>query len=173
MSEPSIGVVSVSTPEGFKDFVALTSADAAFSGGLITEAILGVLKRPLSAEGTITPDNFLANSVFSQFLAYVIAKHGPQDPQLQAEAARIGQGSIAVVDQRTPTPEGPFPPEDIIGAFPVENGKVPAGSYLASPNHKLLTSHGFFQLNRNLTERLHEELAAVAARRNGSANPGA
>jgi hypothetical protein len=165
MTESSVCVVNVVTPEGAKDYVALTSANAAFSGGLVPEAILGILKRPLIPEEPITPDIFIPNSVFSKFLADVIARYGPEDADLQAEAARIGQGSVVLVDCRTPTPEGPVPPEDIIGVFQVEDGKVLPGSYLASPNHKLLTTDGFFRLNRVLTERLQQELTAQGPNR--------
>ena len=172
VTETSIGVITVATPDGMKDYVALTSAATAFSAGLLPEAILGVLKRPLHDGGTITPDNFIPNSVCAKFLAHVIAKHGPQDPELQAEAARVGKGYVILVDQRTPTPQEPVPPEDILGAFEIKDGKVPAtDSYRASPNYKLLTKDGFFKLNRTLMARWQEELAALAAR--PGASPGA
>jgi hypothetical protein len=54
MSEPSIYVCRVATPEGFKDYVTLVSPDAVFSGGLIPEAILGVLNRALNPGEPIT-----------------------------------------------------------------------------------------------------------------------
>jgi hypothetical protein len=43
MSETSIYVCHVATPEGFKDYITLTSPDAALSEGLIPQTILGVL----------------------------------------------------------------------------------------------------------------------------------
>ena len=170
MIESSIGVVNVVTPEGPKDYVTLASPDMAFSGGLIPEAILGVLKQPLAASGTLTPDNFITNSVFRKFLAGVIAKHGPDSADLQAEAKRIGKGYIVVVDLRTQTPQG-APPEDIMGAFTVEDGKVVAGSYRASPNHKLLTAGGFFRLDSFLQECLTRELTALASGPEKPSNP--
>jgi hypothetical protein len=163
MTDSSICVIKVDTPEGAKDYVALTSARTAFSFGLIPEAILGELKRPLSSEEPITPDNFMANSVFRSFLADVIGRNGPQDPDMQAEAARLGQGYIAVIDQRAPTPQGPVSPEDIMGIFGVHGGKVVPGSYQASPNHRLLTGDGFFRLGRFLDARLQQEVAARAS----------
>jgi len=168
MTEASINVIMVATPDGMKDYVALTSADMTFSAGLLPEAILGVLKRPLSDGGTITPDNFIPNSVCVKFLAHVIAKHGPQDPELQAEAARVGKGYVLLFDQRTPTLDGRVPPEDIVGAFEIKDGKVATDSYRPSPNYQLLTKDGFFKLNRNLMERWQEELAALAAQAGAS-----
>ena len=50
----------------------------------------------------------------------------------------------------------------MLGFFEIKGGKVVPGSYQASPNHRLLTNHGFFRLDRFLEERLHQELAARA-----------
>ena len=108
--------------------------------------------------GTLVPDNFVANSVFRTFLNSVIAEWGPADPELQDEARRIGNGTVVVIDRRTPTPEGAVPPEDIIGAFVAEDGKV--GAYMASPNHRLLTEQ-YFRLGDRLEDRLRQELAAL------------
>ena len=163
MIESLISVINVASPEGPRDYVALISPEIAFSAGLYPEAIMGVLKRPLDANGGVTPDNFIPNSVFVKFLASVIATCGADDPELREEARRIGTGSVVLVDRRTPTPDGPVPPEDIVGAFKVENGTV--GAYLASPNHRLLTEHGFFRLNDRLEQCLQSELAALAATR--------
>jgi hypothetical protein len=171
MSETSIYVCHVATPEGFKDYITLTSPDAALSEGLIPQAILGVLNRALGPEEPITPDVVAPNSVFTKFLAFVIARHGPEQPGLVAEAGRIGKGHVFLVDQRTPTPQGPVPPEDILGAFRVEDGNVVPGSYMASPSHRLLTSNGFFQLDSKLMDCLQRELVAQSANRPGESEP--
>lgn len=171
MPAPSIYVCHVATPEGFKDYVTLTSPDAAFSKGLIPEAILGVLTHALGPEEPITPDIVAANSVFTKFLAFVIARHGPEQPGLVAEARRIGEGHVVLVDQRTPTPQGPVPPEDILGVFRVQDGTVVPGSYMASPKHRLLTSNGFFQLDSKLMDCLQRELVARSANRADGSDP--
>jgi hypothetical protein len=171
MTDLSISVIPVDTPEeGWKYYVALTSARMAFSVGLIPEAILGILERP---DEPIAPGNFTANSIFRKFLADVIARNGPDDPDMQAEAARQGEGSIVIIDQRTRTPGGSIPPEDIIGVFEVKGGKVVPGSYQASPNHRLLTGDGFFRLGRFLNERLQQELVAKASEATKSSDAGA
>ena len=165
MTKPSIYVCHVATPEGFKDYVTLTSPDAVLSEGLIPQAILGVFNHTLGPEEPITPDSVTPNSVFTKFMALVIARHGPEQPALVAEARRIGNGHVFVVDQRTPTPQGPVPPEDILGAFQVQDGNVVSGSYMASTNHRLLTSNGFFQPDFKLMDCLQRELAARSANR--------
>ena len=81
---------------------------------------------------------------------------------MQDEARRIGNGTVVVIDRRTPTPEGAVPPEDIVGAFVAEDGKV--GAYMASPNHRLLTEQGFFRLGDRLEDHLRQALAALATK---------
>lgn len=169
MTKPRIYVIDVAAPDGPKNYVTLTPPAAVFSEGLIREAILGVLKPEWAPHEPITPDVFVPNPAFAEVLAEVIALHGPKQPRLRDEARRTGTGYVVLVDQRTPTPEGPVPPEDILGVFRVEDGNI--GPYRASPNHRLLTSNGFFQLDDALTEILLQELAARSASRDASRMP--
>lgn len=172
MAPYSFNVFVTNTADGTRQFVALASPTAAFTGGLRAEAIVGELTSPLGSEQPISPDSFVANSVFRAFLSDVIARNGPDDPGMQAEATRLGQGYIAVIDGRTPTPEGPVPPEDIIGVFGVSDGKVVPGSYQPSPNHRLLSKHGFFQLSPFLGERLQQQLEAQPGTPQSRSDPG-
>jgi hypothetical protein len=87
-------------------------------------------------------------------------------PGLSAEAKRQGEGLVCVVDQRTPTPQGAVPPEDIVGVFEIKNGQVVPGSYQASPKHMILSANGFFRLGSELQPCLLEELAALIGRLN-------
>lgn len=170
MTDSSISVIIADTPEGAKHYVALTSARIAFSRGLIPEAIVGLLERP---EEPITPDNFTANSIFRRFLADVIARNGPDDPDMQAEAARQQNGYVAVVDLRRRARSSDIPAKDIMGCFTVKDGKVVPGSYQASPNHRLLTAEGFFQLDAWLGQCLVQELEARMGDAASSIDPGA
>jgi hypothetical protein len=167
MSEPSVYVCRVQTPEGEKDYVTLLRPEHAFSRGLAPEAIIGVLTRPLASGEPITPENFARNRVFVEFLHRVIAHRGPSLPDLITQARRQGDGWVVVIDLRTAAPEGPIPPEDIFGAFEVRSGSVVPGSYRASPRHKILTAHGFFQLPADLQTALAEELASLGGTAEG------
>lgn len=160
MSNPATYVCRVDTTEGTRDYVTLWPPDIAFSKGLIAEAIVGILHQELGADETIKPELFSRNSVFHRFLHEVIARCGPEIPDLNAEAARVGFGFVAIVDQRTPTPDDQVPPEDIIGAFEVRDGTIVPELYRPSPNHRLLTIDGFFQLDPLLARCLLRELAA-------------
>lgn len=160
MNEPSVYVCRVDTAEGDKDYVTLIPPEVAFTQGLAPEAIVGVLSRPLQPDEPITPEMFARNPVFVEFLHEVIARNGPTQPGVLAEAKRLGNGFVVVVDRRTPTPEGPVPPEDIIGFFKIDSGKVVEGSYQRSPNHRILSANGFFRLDPGLHKCLLKDLAA-------------
>src|SRR5262245_11192596 len=129
MTELPLIVCSVDSPEGPKDYITCLNHEHVFQHGLPAEAIVGVLLRPLEAGEAITPGVFARNRTFVEFLHSVIARRGPTLPGLIAEAKRQGEGWVYVIDQRTPTPHDAVPPEDIIGAFKIENGQVVPGSY--------------------------------------------
>jgi hypothetical protein len=67
---------------------------------------------------------------------------------------------IYIIDQRTPTPEGSVPPEDIIGAFEAAGGKIVPGSYQANGEHMILSPAGFFRLGSELNQCLLREIAS-------------
>lgn len=169
MTNLPITVCRVDTPEGSKDYVTCLSHEVFLQHGLPAEAIIGVLLRPLKSGEAITPNVFARNRVFVEFMHKVIARRGPDLPGLIAEAKRLGEGWVYVVDQRTPTPQGAVPPEDVVGAFEIKNGQVVVGSYRASPKHLILSANGFFRLGSELQPCLLEELAALAG--GGGANP--
>ena len=132
--------------------------ETVFERGLMPEAIVGELLRPLEAGETITPEIFARNPAFVKFMHEVIARRGPGLPGLIAEARRQVDGIVCVIDQRTPNPEGHIPPEDIVGVFAVKAGSVVPGSYQNCPKHQLLSARGFFQLVEELQTCLLEEL---------------
>jgi hypothetical protein len=154
-----ISVCWVHTPDGVKEYVTCLPQEQVFARGLPPEAILGVLLRPLAAGEAITPDVFARNRAFVDFLHAVVARRGPGLPGLRSEARRQGDGWVYIIDQRTRTPQGPVPPEDIVGVFAVKDGEVVPGSYKRNPNHRLLSADGFFWLAPELQACLLEELA--------------
>jgi hypothetical protein len=156
-----IFICRVDSPEGETDYVTCLRHEHVFANGLPSEAIIGVLLRPLGSVEAITPEVFSPNRVFVDFMHGVIARRGPQLQGLIAEASRQGNGLVVVVDQRTRNQEGRIPPDDIIGVFEVKNGQVAPGSYTPSPNHVRLSPDGFFQLDAELQMCLLEELSAL------------
>src|SRR3954451_5206035 len=101
MSEQSVHLCVVNTPEGEKHYFTVLPMDVVSSKGLIPEAIVGVLLRPLGPGESITPEAFARNSVFVKFMHGVIAKYAPLEPGCGEEAKRLGTGWIYIVDRRT------------------------------------------------------------------------
>jgi hypothetical protein len=128
--------------------------------GLPPEAIIGVLLRPLEPGEAITPAVFARNRVFVDFMHEVVARRGPHLLGLQAEARRQRDGWVYIIDQRTRTPQGPIPPEDIVGVFAVKGGEIVPGSYQRSPRHLILSADGFFRLGAELQACLLDELVS-------------
>lgn len=119
MTDPMLHVCQVRTPDGETEYVSLLPPEPSFARGLIAEAIVGMLSAPLSEGEAITPARFARNPAFVEFLHSVIARRGPNLPDIVAEAQRPGDGWVYLIDGRTRTPDGPVPPEDLIGAFAV------------------------------------------------------
>src|SRR5579884_245191 len=158
MAETQIFVCTVETPGGPKDYITLVEPKLAFAHGLAPEAVVGVLSRPLESGEVITPDLFARNRQFVDFLHEVIEREALQQPGFQAEAQRLSNGWVYIIDQRTSTPGGPVPPEDILGGFEVKDGTVVAGSYQANPRHQILSARGFFRLDDELLACLLREM---------------
>src|SRR3982750_3286222 len=100
MSERHVHICVADTPEGEKHYFTVLPVDVVFSKGLIPEAIVGVLLRPLATGEPITPDVFSRNSVFVKFMHEVIAKYAPLEPGCSEETKRQGTGWIYIVDRR-------------------------------------------------------------------------
>lgn len=154
-----ISICEVATPDGKVSYVTLAAPEDAGRQGLVSQQIVGQLLDAQRTDDLFAPDNFARNRAFVEFMHDVIRKHGPSVPNLIAAARSQADGWVYVIDGRTPTPEGPVPPEDIVGGFEVKQGEVVADSYQANPNHRVLSPRGFFQLDSVLQARLLDELA--------------
>jgi hypothetical protein len=150
----------VDAEEGPVKMIAALPPEAAVESGLPSPAVAGTVPRD-AAE--ISLENFTPNPEFSDFLNFVIAKYGADDPALREQAAAQGDGWIYMVDLRvddTGDDDGiaDIATEDILGAFRVEKGEVVAGSYRGNPNHRLLNERGLVRVDAWVEERLVEEL---------------
>ena len=145
------------------DYATVLPPEVFSKAGAAGEAIVGALPRGGgNGDASVSPEGFVPNEVFSRFLHSLVAEHAPSIPSIQAEAERIGNGWVSVIDRRTPNPKGPVPPEDIIGAFQVTAGRVVPGSYVAGEGYRLLTERGFFHLDDGLHKKLVDELITRA-----------
>ncbi len=160
-SDFPINVCSVRTDAGFQDYVVWIPVETAFKFGLPPQAILGRLSRPLQTGEAITPSIFQSNKAFVVFMHEVIDRLAPTTPSFPLQATSIYKGWLYLIDQRTPTPEGNVPFEDIVGAFEIEDGKVVSGSYQPNPKHRILSANGFVNLGHDLQACLRSELSSL------------
>lgn len=161
MTQLPINVFHVDTVEGVKIYVICAPIESAFENGTPGQAILGQLSRPLKPGDSIEPEIFVSNRMFVDFMHQVIREHAPKIDGLKQEAQRQRTGWVYIIDQRTETPAGDVPPEDIVGAFMVSFGQVVPGSYHPNPNHQILTHRGFLQIGPELETVLLEELSKL------------
>jgi hypothetical protein len=139
--------------------VSLLPPDAvAALGALPAKAICGELIGDERAETSFRP-----NPAFVEEMHRVIADTGPRSPALAKTARRQKEGYVYVIDLRTPQGvQGAVPPEDIIGAFKVEQSRVVPGSYRRSPQHKIFSRNGLVRLPPDLNDALIAALKASA-----------
>jgi hypothetical protein len=140
----------VRTNDGPAAYLAVLPPDIVEAIGLPNDAIVGVVG---SRDGIFAP-----NAAFFDVLHGVVARDGPVEAGLRAEANRVGRGWLYVVDQRTLAPGGPVPPEDVVGYFAVEDGRTLPGSYTPNPRHQFVTRQGPFRLPGQLHARLVEAI---------------
>lgn len=141
---------------GDKTIIALATVSEAQLSGLSPRQIVGQLIQPSTAD-VIESTNFARNPAFVEFMHDVIRRHGPRLPGLQAAARSQLEGHVFIIDGRTASPEGPVPPEDIVGGFQVHKGLLDESSYSANPNHRLLSDRGLARLDSHLVELLQAE----------------
>ncbi|GAB1261919.1 hypothetical protein [Aurantivibrio plasticivorans] len=87
------------------------------------------------------------HTTINGFCEKILAK----DPSTLEEAEGIENGWLYIIDQRTPTPETTVPPEDIIGAFIIEDGKIK--EFKSNNNHRIVTNNGVTNFGRDKEEQ--------------------
>src|SRR5689334_6906423 len=106
------------------------------AGGLPPEAVAGQIK---DIRGDISPENFVSNMRFLEFLHSVISAAAPKDPDYLAAARAQGNGWLCIIDLRTPEGlQGNVPFEDMIAAFEVRDGCLVAGSYWGNEEYRVV-----------------------------------
>jgi hypothetical protein len=165
--DPVYHVYRVSLPEGLRDVVSLLPEEIVFASGLKLPAIVGVCTELVSAAVPLSSNSLRPNPEFVKLVHEIIASNGPGLPELQAAATEQVNGWVYVIDARTPTPAGDVPPEDILGRFEVNDGRLVSGSYQPSPNHQVWSSRGLFKLDDRLQVRLLERLREIVAQPDG------
>ena len=165
MSEPPLYICCTHTSEGTKDHLTLLSPVITSSLGLVTEAIVGTLLKPLlPGTHSINPDAFAFNGAFVDFMHEVIIREAPSQPGAQGEAKRVGEGWIYIIDERAGARGTAVSPEDLIGAFKVRDGQIVPESYSPNRGHRILSERGFFKLEAGLLKLLLQALVVRSSR---------
>lgn len=135
----------------------LTPEEVNKAGGLSSVVVCGMF------EGEETkPEFFRENKFFVDFMHSIIETKGKELPSLNEVAKRQKNGYLYIIDFRTPEGiMGNVPPEDIIGAFKVENGEIVQNSYQRIIAHKIFTKNGLVKLPPGLNELFLEELRKI------------
>jgi hypothetical protein len=139
-----------------------------FEHGLPRSLIVGELmdaeQEVMSDEpGGLDYERFRPNAEFVRLLHAVLARHVRDCPGILAEAQRLGEGSVYVIDARTPTPRGAVPPADIIGEVAIRSGNPVA--YRGSPRYEVFGRNGLMRLDPWLEERFGEEILKLTQER--------
>jgi hypothetical protein len=144
MAEELEGYVYVIKSEnGFVHYVAFLPHALVFEHGLKGPLIVGTVEtfRENETVAELVSRSFRPNPEFKDTLNRFVDIVLRKSTAIKDQAKRQNSGWVYIIDYRTPTPNGKVPPEDIIGAFEVENGLL--DKYNGNPNHKLWTNNGF------------------------------
>ena len=137
--------------------LSLLPPDVAFKHGLASPAVAGVFR-----SDDLSPENFVPNRPFVEVLHRIIREQAPRLQGFEQAAREQGQGSLSIIDLRTPEgPNGRVPPEDIVGAFAVAEGKASADTYVPNPNYHVFTKDGLTKLPEPLQRILVAELTRL------------
>jgi rhodanese-related sulfurtransferase len=135
----------------------LKPRDVEQMGGIPENAICGKF------EGEIMePEYFKANEGFVDMMHAIIGTKGQNIRSLQEAAKKQQTGNVFVIDLRTPEGVmGEVPPEDIIGAFKIQDGKIVKNSYERNNKHKIFTKNGLVELPQELYKIVVDELKKI------------
>jgi hypothetical protein len=135
----------------------LTPQDVDEIGGLPSEAVCGQFDSDV-----LSPEHFLVNPVFVDFMHLFISTKGIELPSLMIAAKQQKDGYLYIIDFRTPDGiMGNVPTEDIIGAFQVKNGIIVKDSYWRNNLHKIYTKNGLVKLPSDLNIQFIDALKKI------------
>ncbi len=148
---------------GFRNVLSPVPNDICFNFGLAREAVMAVFSTDARIEQGEPLDwsTLVPHPPFIEFMHHVISVHAPDYPLSAIRNKRVINGWLYLLDARTPTPTGEVPPEDILGAFRVEDGALLAETYKPNHNHRILGKNGISRLEAILQGHLIRELSAL------------
>lgn len=144
----------------------LTPKDVDEIGGLPPEAVCGQFD-----SDNLSPEHFRVNPVFVEFMHTCIRTKGIELQSLRNAANQQKKGYLYIIDFRTPDGiMGNVPPEDIVGAFQVENGVIIKNSYRRNDAHKIYTKNGLVKLPKDIRELVINQIKKPAGNTTTASN---
>ena len=146
--------------DGPKEYLTCVDAERLTKGrGIPVEALIGEVLKPRESPGDpLTPDDFMQNTGFINFLQGLMIEHGEWMDDMRVNADAKGNGVLYVIDERSPKPvegqEWIVRSDDLIGEFDVKDGEIVPGSYRPNPDFALLNEEGLFQLTDEIAENV-------------------
>jgi len=129
--------------QGKFNVVSFISPTAVADRGIPDTAIVGTLPSDVL---DITQETLKPNPHFVRFLHWVIAIHGPLAPSLMNAARELGNGTLLVTDGRVAMVRQ-HEPENILGKFQVDKGRIVAESYKPHLDYLVVSKDGLFVLD--------------------------
>ncbi|KAF9953872.1 hypothetical protein BGZ72_005093 [Mortierella alpina] len=118
-----------------------------------------VSHNPATSELQVKPNKFTENEAFNAVLHASIQEHLSKDPMVESVLQQQLEGWTHIADYRNPAPYGRIPlPEDIFGSVQIVDGVIQPSTYQRMPSHRIVSSHGLFQLSDYLHEKLVQRL---------------
>lgn len=144
----------------YQIYTFLSREDVERLGGIPPQAIVGLVDTRALREGSasITPDTFRPNRVFREFLQEVLSECVFRAEGIRAQAERLVDGHVYVIDRRTSDPGGDVPMHDIVCAVEASGGALVPGSFWANPDHRIVSERGLFALPGELQACLVEAM---------------
>lgn len=138
-----------------KNYCSFVSPDIVFKHGLDGAVIAGEVV--LGEDGTANFETgFTANTEFKKTIFDFINIEARKDPSLVRVAASRAEKHIAVIDQRTPTPNGSVPSFDIVGVFEVVDGAL--SDFTENSHYQVRSVNGFCDFGPDLNMALNSFL---------------
>lgn len=132
----------VAIDESIKHMLSFIQHEDAFQNGIKDKAVVGYLKDPTAP---ILHENITYNPSFIYLFHNVVKDTSLHSTQLSEAALKQNTGYIYIIDLRDKNRPN-TKPQDIIGAFKLEEGKIIADSYSPNPNYQLISEDGAFKL---------------------------
>jgi len=155
IEEEKGGVISVTDENNEETYLySILPKDFINEQGLLNVAVVGVFAdNETNSEDNIVVDSFQKNDEFVYLFHEFLDGFGRHSKIVLAQLPQAEEGSwVYLVDQRVKDLSAAISPQDIIGGYKVEKGKLT--EYAGNPSHELLTKDGIFQIGIELKNEL-------------------